>query len=442
MANLDYASNNSVAVGDVYRGRAQEKFLAGWKKGGVTAAEEIDPSWLVNSMDADSDCGRRVSTACLSRSYHSDIESSVVSNASDQNKHRRRRVGQVSLPGEFPGYGVPRNTSPTAKSRHTICTPPDFTVMIPNTGITDAGHQQRPHHHHPHHHNTDQAHHFIPDDSLQAKQLRLLDRKISMYFGERTSNSSSARSTPIRRTRSFDRILGFDGSENNINIFSSHPSNQSGPHEIITGSNEPSGSETVRSSATLSMNVGIGIGDDPHFSCAASNSGVSDIETDSCDFHVSPPVEVIPTKVPTDEGTSQNQQEMTTATSPILQRPETATTSSTSNVCRFPMEVKYEGSATSSGGGIDKNPVMSLDAEIESVDNKNPSLDDFLCFDDPKTSDSTSSGGGNKNECGDEDSFEDKGSGLDDESLWNRTEALMSSYQSFNLIRKSTIDPK
>lgn len=416
-ANLDYATNNSVAVGDVYRGRAQEKFLSGWKKAGITAAEEIDPTWLVNSMDADSDCGRRVSTACLSRSYHSDIESSVVSNASDQSKSRRRRVGQVSLPGDFPEDSIPAPRHASPKNRHS--SPSDFSVTpTPTRDVVD-----------------NERAHCISDD--QVKQLRLLDRKISMYFGDR----NATRNFVLRRTRSFDRIQ-CDVGECEALLGHSSPASKF-PHAITVDSqklvhNSREGSSNTNAKPQINpcvnVNVGIGIGDDPHFSCAVSNSEVSDIETDSCDFHVSPPVEVVSSTIETAQAEKSNQS--TNEPFVVAQQNEIPSTSSSVSfkVEDFPLYFTESRS----------NSVMAA-GEIESIDNKSSkgitTEDDFLTFDVTRNS----SSGNSKRER--DNAFEvaaiaTEKTSLDDESLWNRTEALMSSYQSFNLIRKSTIDPK
>ncbi|CAL8148155.1 unnamed protein product [Orchesella dallaii] len=392
--NIDHTANNSVAVGDVVRGRAQERFLTGWKKGGITQPEDIDPAWLVNSMDADSDCGRRLSTCLNSRPYHSDLESSLPSNASEPSRSRRRsrRVGQVSLPTQFPNahhaYNIPPHGSSAASAANG------------SIGIATSN--------------------AIPDGSIQAKQLRLLDRKISMYFGERSS--SVPRSPTVRKTRSYEK-LECDSSVSvallpqNLSLFS--------PPQTI---------DSLRETNASNLYV------DP----TPTVTTISDIETDNCDFHVNPPIE-IPTSTNASVDPEKSEEDATTSNeNSVIKTPDSELPSS-STVVFNPSTSQDANDDTDTLSA--SNVELTLEQPMSKFLNEHATKDNKECNVIEPESDPNSKGFADDDGDDDDDPIarlleeSEPDKGLDDESdLWNRMEAL-SSYQSFNLIRKSTIDP-
>ncbi|ODN03374.1 hypothetical protein Ocin01_03299 [Orchesella cincta] len=382
--NIDHTANNSAALGDVVRGRAQERFLTGWKKGGITQPEDIDPSWLVNSMDADSDCGRRLSTCLNSRPYHSDLESSVVSNSNEPNRSRRRsrRVGQVSLPTQFP-----------ADSPHSYNIPPPgpSTSKVANGSIS------------------------IPDGSIQAKQLRLLDRKISMYFGERSSSGGSRPPPTVRKARSYEKLQSNSSKAlpHNLSLFSPPQ-----PTELHTREKENASKY-----------------EDP----TPTVTTISDIETDNCDFHVNPPIELT-TAVGLGKDLDKSQEDTTTSSENDITTAVTPEQPSGSTVVFNGPSIE-EGSPYPTTLSISSVELVVKQTVPSSFAPKDNNQYDIV---EAESQSNVYVGGGG----GDDDDpiasllkETEPDKGLDEESdLWNRMEAL-SSYQSFNLIRKSTIDP-
>lgn len=404
MTNIDFATNNSVAVGEICRGRAQEKFLTGWRKGNQAPVDEFEPAWLVSSMDADSDCGRRLST-CLSRSYQSGLDSSVVSTACDQNNIiRRRRHGQVSKPDQFQDEPC------------TSVTDSHSAIDAPKSAVGDKSH-------------------CIPDGSLQARQLRLLDRKISMYFGDRATNSSGR--AVLRRTRSYDKM--FSGGYSSLffqNDFDSPHFHQ--PQQPSSGLRQKydkipfpkfDQANSPRQRADLKVSIG-----EPYFRCNA-NSENSDIETDSCDFHVNPPVEA--------EVTQKNNETIlvndnsTTCTENVSQHGATCTDPDPEVGFAADGKIKNEEIYSHSTVVI-KTGEKTAESEIDPEDNN----DNVGIVSHDETGDDEVEVDFSDIASFLEEAGQGSDRGLDDESLWNRTEALMSSYQSFNLIRKSAVEPK
>lgn len=85
---------NSAALGDVQHGRAQDRFLSGWKKKTYGETDDFDPKWLMDSMNLDFDTGRRFSMTGSSPPSRPIF----VITEDGTGGSRRRRVGLVEPP--------------------------------------------------------------------------------------------------------------------------------------------------------------------------------------------------------------------------------------------------------------------------------------------------------------------------------------------------------
>lgn len=90
MSDLGCAGgNNAVPSGEVKHGKAQDRFLNGWRKK-TYESEEIDPRWLTNSLNLDFDAGRRLSNSSIGP-----FRTPLVLVSDESKAIRRRRVGRV-----------------------------------------------------------------------------------------------------------------------------------------------------------------------------------------------------------------------------------------------------------------------------------------------------------------------------------------------------------
>jgi len=94
-----------VPSGEVHHGKAQDRFLNGWRKK-TYEYEEIDPRWLTNSLTLELDAGRRLSNSSMGRP--------PLLLVSDETKAiRRRRHGRVE---HVPPFSRRSSTSSKGKS--------------------------------------------------------------------------------------------------------------------------------------------------------------------------------------------------------------------------------------------------------------------------------------------------------------------------------------